>query len=210
MRKLLVLALLAFGAYKSYGYFMQSSVAAFDENGNPQTLLFTFDGCAPCNDAVKLLKQRKIAFNEYNVSTSTENQQLLRDYGGRRQLPYAVSGNRSAAGFQKDEFVGMLAEVYGESVLTRQERKLMKNNFDTAGKPVVVMYSTETCGYCKKARDLFESKGVNFVERDIKKSSSAKRDFAALHGHGTPLIYIGYRRVSGFNESKLKDAINVL
>ena len=33
----------------------------------------------------------------------------------------------------------------------------------------VIMYSTAWCGYCKKARQYFKSKGISFVEYDIEK-----------------------------------------
>lgn len=209
MRKLIIIAILGFGAYKAYGYFMQPPMA-FDADGNPETLVFTFNDCAPCDAEIKLLKQRKIKFVEYNISTSTDNEKLLRDYGGRRILPYTVSGNRNLTGYQPDELVATLAEVHGEKVLTWSERRLMKMNFDASGKPIIVMYSTETCGYCKKAIQYFRDKGVPYVERDIRKNSAASQDYKALNGSGTPLIYVGYRRINGFDEKKVSAALDLL
>ena len=64
----------------------------------------------------------------------------------------------------------------------------MRHNFDTAGLPKVVMYSTQRCDYCKQARACLEEKGILVVERDIDRNAAAKRDFNALKGGGTPLI----------------------
>jgi glutaredoxin len=203
MRKLLFLALLIFGGYRAYGYYLQSSVSAFDDNGRPKTLVFTFNGCAPCTNEIELLKQRNIAYAEYNISNNATNQKIMESYGGHHQLPYTVSGSQSIIGYQKEEFIGMLAEAYGSDVLTRYERSLMRHNFDSQGHPVVVMYSTRRCGYCKMAKHYFDEKGVAYVERDIERESSAQQDYRGLKGTGTPLIYVGYQRVSGFDQKRL-------
>ena len=195
--------LLAFGAYRGYGYYLQSSATAFDDNGQPKTLVFTFNNCAPCVNELKLLAQRNIAYTEYNISNNKTNRKIMESYGGHHQLPYTVSGAQSIVGYQKEEFIGMLAEAYGSDVLTGYERRLMRHNFDSQGNPLVVMYSTRTCGYCKKAKHYFEEKGVPYIERDIETEVSAQQDFRGLKGTGTPLIYVGYQRASGFNQKRL-------
>lgn len=64
----------------------------------------------------------------------------------------------------------------------------------------VIMYSTSWCGYCKKARKYFVAKGIPFVEYDIEKNASAKRDYDALCGRGVPVIVSGKKRMNGFSE----------
>lgn len=63
----------------------------------------------------------------------------------------------------------------------------------------VVMYSTEWCGYCKKARKYFNQQKIPFEEYDVEKSEKGKRDYKALNGKGVPLILVGARRMSGFS-----------
>jgi glutaredoxin-like YruB-family protein len=63
----------------------------------------------------------------------------------------------------------------------------------------VTMYSTEWCGYCKKARRYFQAKGIPFVEYDIEKNAQAKRAYDALGGKGVPVITMGKKRMSGFS-----------
>jgi hypothetical protein len=53
------------------------------------------------------------------------------------------------------------------------------------------------------ARHYFDAKGVAYVERDIETDISALQDYRGLKGTGTPLIYVGYQRVSGFNQKRL-------
>lgn len=70
----------------------------------------------------------------------------------------------------------------------------------------VIMYSTEWCGFCKKAKDYFRQKGIAFSERDIEKSAQAKKEYQALGGGGIPLILVGNkqgtRKLSGFSTAR--------
>ena len=210
VRNLLILILLAFGAYKAYDYFAHPAIAAYDEAGNPNTLVFTFNGCPPCDNVMKLLAERHIKYTEYNISADAASAELMKTYGGGRQFPFIVTGSRTQAGFDRETLIGVLAEVHGPEVLTNAERKLLRHHFDAAGLPRVVMYSTRRCGYCKQARAYLEEKGIPIVERDIDRNAAAKRDFDALKGGGTPLIYVGFRRVPGFNKNRLNEALEIL
>jgi len=207
MRNLLILVIIVTGGYQLYARYQEHATAAYDENGNPQTLLFTFNGCKPCDDARTLLKKRHVDFEEFNVSDGDEQTEKMKAYGGGKYLPYMVTGNRKLSGFSKHEMISALAEVHGQKLLTRQEQKIMARHFDSAGKPRVVMYATQRCGYCIKAREYFNDEGVEFTEFDIDKSAFAKRNFKALEAPGTPLVYVGYRRVDGFNKKKLDEAL---
>ena len=77
------------------------------------------------------------------------------------------------------------------------------------GNPGVVMYATPTCGYCQRARAFFKHHKIRFVERDITTSKEARRKFKALNGRGVPLIVIGNTKISGFNVSAIKKALNI-
>jgi glutaredoxin len=63
----------------------------------------------------------------------------------------------------------------------------------------VVMYSASWCGYCRQARNYFQQNGINYVERDIEKSPSARRAYDALGGNGVPVILVGDKRMNGFS-----------
>jgi len=207
MRNLLILAIIVAGGYQLYVRYQAHATAAYDENGNPQTLLFTFNGCKPCDDARTLLNIRHVDFEEFNVSDGDAQAEKMKDYGGGKYMPYIVTGNRKLSGFKKHEMISTLAEVHGQKLLTRQEQKIMNSHFDSMGNPRVVMYATQRCGYCVKAREYFNDEGVEFTEFDIDKSAVAKRNFRALEATGTPLVYVGYRRVDGFNKNKLDEAL---
>ena len=71
----------------------------------------------------------------------------------------------------------------------------------------VTMYSTEWCGYCKKAKRYFQKNQINFVEYDIEKNVQAKRRFDALGGRGVPLILVGKQKMSGFDEARFEQMV---
>jgi glutaredoxin 3 len=64
------------------------------------------------------------------------------------------------------------------------------------------MYSTAFCGYCQRARGLFERKGVAF--REIKVDEDAgERDIMLKRSGGlrtVPQIFIGERHVGGYDD----------
>lgn len=66
----------------------------------------------------------------------------------------------------------------------------------------ILMYSTAFCGYCQRARNLFERKGVNV--REIKIDEDPREREAMLQKSGgrrtVPQIFIGERHVGGYDE----------
>lgn len=74
-----------------------------------------------------------------------------------------------------------------------------KTNESAANYPDVIMYGTDWCPYCKKARTYFKSNGINFIEYDIEKNDFAKRMYDLLGGKGVPLILVHGKKLSGFD-----------
>ncbi len=68
--------------------------------------------------------------------------------------------------------------------------------------PEVVMYSTNWCGYCQRARNLFERKGVTV--REIKLDEEPEQRQMMLQRAGgrrtVPQIFIGELHVGGYDE----------
>lgn len=73
--------------------------------------------------------------------------------------------------------------------------------------PDIVMYATQSCGYCKKARQFFTARNVTWREIDIDSSDAAQNEWKARGGMGTPLIFIGSTRIEGYMESKMDEAL---
>lgn len=71
----------------------------------------------------------------------------------------------------------------------------------------VVMYTTQSCSYCVKARSYFTSHDVAWQERDIETSQKAHAEWKSLGGVGTPLIVIEGERFQGFDQRRLDTAL---
>ena len=72
------------------------------------------------------------------------------------------------------------------------------------GSKKVVMYSTEWCGYCEKARRYFKKSKIRFTEYDIEKNAKAKRRYDKMGAKGIPVILVGKKRMNGFSEKGFK------
>lgn len=74
----------------------------------------------------------------------------------------------------------------------------------------VVLYATATCPYCAQVRRLFDTAGVSYREYRIDASEAADAEFRRLDGRFVPLLFIGQRRISGFREQAIRDALAAL
>jgi glutaredoxin len=71
----------------------------------------------------------------------------------------------------------------------------------------VVLYATEWCGYCQRARKLFEEKGIDYVEYDIEKSELAKQQFDQLGGRGVPVVLYNGEVIKGFSRQAILNLV---
>lgn len=76
-----------------------------------------------------------------------------------------------------------------------------------SGNNQVVMYGADWCSYCARARRLFDSLGVAYIEHDIEKSSAAKAEFDRLGGRGVPLLVINNRIIKGYDRAVIINAL---
>ncbi|MEM6712657.1 MAG: glutaredoxin 3 [Pseudomonadota bacterium] len=66
----------------------------------------------------------------------------------------------------------------------------------------VTIYTRAMCGYCSRAKYLFEKKGVAFVEHDATMKPKVKAEMVAKSGGATtfPQIFIGEKHVGGCDD----------
>lgn len=74
-----------------------------------------------------------------------------------------------------------------------------------AAEAQVVMYATSWCGFCRQAREYFQSRDIPYTEYDIEKDEDANRDYQSLGGNGVPLILVGDRKMSGFTPESFEN-----
>lgn len=65
----------------------------------------------------------------------------------------------------------------------------------------ITMYESRTCGYCRAARSLFESKGYEYKSLvvDLKPELRAEME-AKSGGHTVPQIFIGDKHIGGYDD----------
>ena len=69
------------------------------------------------------------------------------------------------------------------------------------GKPAIVLYTTEPCARCIKAKALLTNNGLTYEEINLAKDPIGRRELAERTGHLTfPQIVIDGRPLGGFVE----------
>lgn len=74
-------------------------------------------------------------------------------------------------------------------------------------KTPVIMYTTQWCPYCHRAREYFKRHSVTYVEYDIEASAEHSARFRDLNGTAVPLIFVGDRRLQGFSPKSFDDLL---
>ena len=70
--------------------------------------------------------------------------------------------------------------------------------------PRVIVFSTPSCSYCRKAKQYFRSKSVPFKNVDVSRDQTAARDMLRRsRQQGVPVIDIGGKIVVGFDRPKI-------
>jgi glutaredoxin 3 len=66
----------------------------------------------------------------------------------------------------------------------------------------VIMYTTQVCPYCVRAKSLLRSKGVDFEEVDVGRDPRLRDEAMRLSGgrRTVPQIFIDGRSIGGYDE----------
>jgi glutaredoxin 3 len=75
----------------------------------------------------------------------------------------------------------------------------------------VILYTTEPCGFCRQAKALLQSRGVDYDEVNLAKDPSGRADLVSRTGQMTfPQIVVGDRAIGGFRELLEADRAGML
>jgi glutaredoxin 3 len=79
------------------------------------------------------------------------------------------------------------------------------------GKPSIKVYTTDPCARCIRAKDLLTLRGLEFVEINLAKDPTGRRDLAEFTGFMTfPQIVIDGRPIGGLAELQQADEEGLL
>lgn len=69
----------------------------------------------------------------------------------------------------------------------------------------IKVYSTTTCPWCRKAKDYFVEKNIEFLDINVSEDKEKLQEMIGLSGQrGVPVIVIGGEVIVGFNQSKVE------
>lgn len=67
--------------------------------------------------------------------------------------------------------------------------------------PHIVLYSADSCPYCRRARALLDRKGVSYAILDVNRDPALWPEMIARTGRDTvPQIFIGDRHIGGCDD----------
>ena len=65
----------------------------------------------------------------------------------------------------------------------------------------VTVYTTEPCGFCRQAKALLHSRGIEYEEVNLARSPEGREALVARTGQMTfPQVLVGERSIGGFRE----------
>ena len=69
----------------------------------------------------------------------------------------------------------------------------------------VVLFSTTTCSWCRRAKKYLKENRVSFKEINLERDPAAARDVAKKTGQtGVPVVKIGSRWIVGFDKPAIE------
>ncbi|MCD1146755.1 glutaredoxin family protein [Peptoniphilus sp. KCTC 25270] len=71
-----------------------------------------------------------------------------------------------------------------------------------------IIYTSNTCPYCTMAKDYFDSKNVEYVEKNVQTDAVAREELMSKGYTGVPVIVIGDEEIVGFDKARLDKLIS--
>jgi glutaredoxin 3 len=74
----------------------------------------------------------------------------------------------------------------------------------------VSIFTTQTCGYCKMAKEFFQKNNVQYNEYDVGVDLERRKEMIEKSGQmGVPVIFVDENVVVGFNKGKLTELLGI-
>ncbi len=71
----------------------------------------------------------------------------------------------------------------------------------------VIVYSSNSCGYCTLAKEYLQEKGVSYEEKNISTDPTAKKELIQKGYRGVPVIIVNGEEIVGFDKAKLEELL---
>lgn len=71
----------------------------------------------------------------------------------------------------------------------------------------VIVYSSNTCGYCHAVKEYLKQKDVPYTEKNISTDAQARKELISKGYMGVPVILIGDETIVGFDKARLEQLL---
>lgn len=86
------------------------------------------------------------------------------------------------------------------------ERRSPDSTVQGAAPGDIVLYGNDHCGYCKRAQQHMQNRGIPYVYKDVETDSQAEAEWRAHRARGVPVILIGDQVLQGFSAASFDKA----
>lgn len=74
---------------------------------------------------------------------------------------------------------------------------------------VINIYTTETCIWCKRAKEYFKEKGIKYNEFKVDSDQEKLKEMVEKSGQmGVPVIEVNGKIIVGFNQGEIEANLN--
>jgi glutaredoxin len=139
---------------------------------------------------------REASESDEKEANSAVEENPVADDESSRQTPDQNSNARQTE-TSLDEITKVIEEI------TRDQEEMAAQT-----RTKVELYVTSWCGYCKKAKAFFRSRGIRFVEYDVERNPAAARRMSRMtSSSGVPFAVINGYAIQGYSEAAYKKAL---
>ena len=74
----------------------------------------------------------------------------------------------------------------------------------------VTIYSTSTCHFCHAAKEFFKEHNIAFTDHNVSEDSAKRDEMIQKSGQmGVPVIFVDNEMVTGFDEPRLRELLEI-
>jgi len=73
----------------------------------------------------------------------------------------------------------------------------------------VTVYSSTGCPHCQAAKQYLKDNGVAFTEKNIAEDENAAKELSDKGAGSVPVIVIGEKTITGFEQGEIKDSLGL-
>lgn len=68
----------------------------------------------------------------------------------------------------------------------------------------IVIYTSNTCGYCHLAKDYLNENKIEFTEKNVSSDPQARKELMSQGFMGVPVIFVDEEVIQGFDKDRLE------